>query len=235
VTNGAAIAALTEEMAAWIAKIRARAARSVEMAQQSMSTADRTNETIRSLAERVGKIGSVTGIISQIAAQTNLLALNATIESARAGKAGKGFAVVASEVKTLSSQTSKATEEIGKQIALIQDVARRLVEEIAGTGKNISDIATVADSIASSLEEQASATSKFTSNVSCASANAKSVAEALKTVEEAIRHTEETTDSVLHVSTELSEWSEQLNAVVDTLFRAASKHGAGFSEFIVLK
>jgi methyl-accepting chemotaxis protein len=107
VTNGAAIAALTEEMAAWIAKIRARAARSVEMAQQSMSTADRTNETIRSLAERVGKIGSVTGIISQIAAQTNLLALNATIESARAGKAGKGFAVVASEVKTLSSQTSK--------------------------------------------------------------------------------------------------------------------------------
>jgi methyl-accepting chemotaxis protein len=120
------------------------------MAQQSVSKADRTNETIRSLAEAVGKVGSVTGVISQIAAQTNLLALNATIESARAGDAGKGFAVVASEVKILSTQTSKATEEIAKQIALIQDVTRRSVEEIADTGKIIADIATIADSIASS-------------------------------------------------------------------------------------
>jgi len=235
VTNGVAMAAVTEEMAASIAEIHHQATRSAQMAQQSVSKADRTNETIRSLAEVVGKIGSVTGVISEIAAQTNLLALNATIEAARAGAAGKGFAVVASEVKVLSTQTSKATEEIGKQIALIQDVTRRSVEQIADTGKTIADIAAIAESITLSLDGQATATNEFTASVGRASANAKTVAEALKAVEEVVHRTRETTKSVLDFSKDLSERSGQLNTVVDTLFRAASGHGAEFKEFTVLK
>jgi methyl-accepting chemotaxis protein len=235
VTDGVAMAAVTGEMAASVAEIHHRATRSAEMAQQSVSKADRTNETIRSLAEVVGKIGSVTSVISKIAAQTNLLALNATIEAARAGNAGKGFAVVASEVKLLSTQTSKATEEIGKQIALIQDVTRRSVEEIADTGTTIAGIAAIADSIASSLDGQAAATNEFTASVGRASANGKTVAEALKTVEETIRRTQETTRSILYFSKDLSERSGQLNTVVDTLLRAASGHSAGFKEFTVLK
>jgi hypothetical protein len=63
--------------------------------------------------------------LNDIASQTNLLALNATIEAARAGEAGRGFAVVASEVKSLASQTAKATEEISEQIADMLKVADR--------------------------------------------------------------------------------------------------------------
>jgi methyl-accepting chemotaxis protein len=149
--------------------------------------------------------------------------------------AGSGFAVVASEVKTLANQTSKATEEIGKQIGLIQHATRRSVEEIADTGAIIADIAAIADSIVTSLDEQAAATNEFAASASRASAGAKTVAEALQTVEAAIRRTEETTKSVLEFSDDLYKRSAQLDTVVDTLFGAASAHGAALKEFVVLK
>ena len=72
-------------------------------------------------------------LIENIAGQTNLLALNATIEAARAGDAGKGFAVVASEVKSLATQTAKATEEIRAQISEIQGSTEQTVRRSAAS------------------------------------------------------------------------------------------------------
>ena len=66
------------------------------------------------------EIGNVILIIKEISSQTNLLSLNATIEAASAGEAGKGFAVVANEVKSLSKKTEESTQQITKQIKLIQ-------------------------------------------------------------------------------------------------------------------
>jgi methyl-accepting chemotaxis protein-like sensor len=116
------------------------------------------------LADSAEHIGEVVRLINDIAGQTNLLALNATIEAARAGEAGKGFAVVASEVKSLATQTAKATEEISAQIAAVQKVARDAMEAIKGIGKTIGEVSVVATSIASAVEEQGAATHEISRN-----------------------------------------------------------------------
>jgi methyl-accepting chemotaxis protein len=203
------------------------------MAHQSFSHAETTTATIRSLSQAVDKIGSVVGLISDIAAQTNLLALNATIEAARAGEAGRGFSVVASEVKSLATQTAKATEEIGQQIALIQEATRRAVEGIEGTGTTIAGIAGIAEEVANSVDQQAAATDGIAETANRAADNAKTVAEALKTVADAVRLTQTDAAAVLDLSRNLSGRTTDLEAGMNTLFTAAREAGA--KDFVALK
>ena len=96
-----------------------------------------TSAKITDLSAASSEIGSIVGTIDAIANQTNLLALNATIEAARAGEFGKGFAVVASEVKSLSQQTTKATEDIKHRIERLQVEMTRIVEAMSGGAKAV--------------------------------------------------------------------------------------------------
>src|SRR5205085_8295023 len=109
-----------EQLSNSIGEIGAQTARATDVTARAVEQATRSRETMSSLADSAVKVGQVIGLINDIASQTNLLALNATIEAARAGEAGKGFAIVASEVKSLATQTARATEEIGQQIGEIQ-------------------------------------------------------------------------------------------------------------------
>src|SRR5690606_357715 len=107
--NVDSVAAATEEMSASIAEINRQVHESTCIANEAVQQAEITDARIGELSKAAARIGNVVNLITSIAEQTNLLALNATIEAARAGESGKGFAVVAQEVKTLATQTGKAT------------------------------------------------------------------------------------------------------------------------------
>ncbi|MES1148109.1 MAG: methyl-accepting chemotaxis protein, partial [Bradyrhizobium guangdongense] len=128
------VASAAEELSASINDISQQAAHAAGIASRAVSQARDTDGTVQGLAKSASRIGEVVGLINTIAAQTNLLALNATIEAARAGEAGRGFAVVASEVKSLATQTAKATDEISEQIADIQKVAGEAITAIQAIG-----------------------------------------------------------------------------------------------------
>src|SRR5207237_5066654 len=133
----------------------------------------RTNQAVQGLAAAADKIGEVINLINNIASQTNLLALNATIEAARAGEAGRGFAVVASEVKTLASQTAKATEEIAAQIGAIQGSTADAVDAIRSIGEVMGDITRFTTTIAAAVEQQSASTQTIAKSVHEAANGAK--------------------------------------------------------------
>src|SRR5205807_9459701 len=143
----------TEELSSSIAEIGRQVVASAQIAGKAVDEAGATNATMQGLADNASRISVVVDLIQVIASQTNLLALNATIEAARAGEAGRGFAVVASEVKSLASQTAKATDEIRFQIASMQQVTTSAVGAIRNIGHIIGTINEVATSIAAAVEQ----------------------------------------------------------------------------------
>ncbi len=111
------------------------------------------SKDIRALGEQVQSIGSVMGVISDIADQTNLLALNAAIEAARAGDAGRGFAVVADEVRKLAEKTMSATTEVGSSITGIQRSTAANIEQFEKAVKIINDATELTNTSGVALEE----------------------------------------------------------------------------------
>ena len=117
------------------------------------------------LSEHAQAIESILGLIRDIAGQTNLLALNATIEAARAGDAGRGFAVVAQEVKSLASQTARATDDIAAKIAAIQAATRQTVEANGAIRDIVGEVQTSAERIRLTMETQAQTVTMITAAV----------------------------------------------------------------------
>src|SRR5712691_7321731 len=208
------VASAAEELSASINDISQQASHAAGIASRAVNQARETDGTVQGLAKSAGRIGEVVGLINTIAAQTNLLALNATIEAARAGEAGRGFAVVASEVKSLASQTAKATEEISEQIADIQKVAGEANDAIKGIGSIIGEVNEVATAIAAAVQQQAAATQEITRSTQHAAHGTKNVADNITGVKAGADAAAVAADDVKRASETLETQSQQLGSQV---------------------
>jgi len=214
-SNVQTVAAASEELGASISEISRQVSNAASIAGRAVDEAQQTDLTVQGLAEVVSGIRDVVKLISDIAGQTNLLALNATIEAARAGDSGRGFAVVASEVKSLATQTAKATGEISAQIEAVQNVTRATVEAMKRIGGTISEVSSVATSIASAVEEQGAATMEITRSTQQAAARTQEVSDHIAGVSEGAKITDDAAHGVKSAAEALNQQTERLRGQVD--------------------
>ena len=236
------MAASMEEMAVSIAHVSDSSTSAKDFAQDSLSSADQgklvidrtahemvemantvqgTSRSMETLSVRTEEIGSIVGVIKEIADQTNLLALNAAIEAARAGEQGRGFAVVADEVRKLAERTTTSTKQVADVISAIQNETRhavndmhRIVEQVTTNaesarqaGESIiqiregsSRVVAVSAEIDTALKEQSSASELISKKVeviaSMSEENTSAMSEARDASEEMKRLSSEMHDMV---------------------------------------
>jgi len=211
------VAAAAEQLSRAIGAVETRVESSNASGRQAVERVAVTSRTMASLDAAAQNIGEILAMVSDIAAQTNLLALNATIEAARAGEAGKGFAVVASEVKHLAEQTTRATDDIARQVETIQGVARDSVASVGDIRAAIDDLAAIAEAVQEAVREQADATSAIAAATRSAAAATTDSQGALGTVHERVAAVSAAATTVRDASAGIASQSVAMRDVIDAV------------------
>ena len=214
-SNMESVATATEELSTSVDEIGRRVRESNRIAEAAVLQAQQTDGRIGKLSRAAQEIGDVVKLITAIAEQTNLLALNATIEAARAGDAGRGFAVVASEVKSLASQTAKATDEISSHILGMQGATQESVAAIKEIGVTIAQISSIASSIAGAVEQQSAATQEIARNVQSVAQGTHEATANVMQVNRGATETGSASEEVLNSAKTLSAESTRLRQELD--------------------
>ncbi|MEO6218281.1 MAG: methyl-accepting chemotaxis protein, partial [Sphingomonas sp.] len=100
----------------------------------------------------------------------------------RAGDAGRGFAVVAQEVKSLASQTARATDDIAGKIAAIQSASRQTLDVNGSIRDIVGEVQVSAQRIREAMEAQALTVNMITAAVDETALTADSMSDTIASI-----------------------------------------------------
>jgi methyl-accepting chemotaxis protein len=225
--NMQTVATAATELSASAQEVGKAVNRSAEIAQHAVHKVAEASQVVRGLNGAAERIGSVVEMITAVAEKTNLLALNATIEAARAGEAGRGFAVVAQEVKSLASQTAKATSEISAHIIETQSTTKTAVDSIMQIGLIITEMSEITGHLAGAVHQQTAATNDIASHLDRAFAGVNEISGSVRDVTVTAGETETLAGTTKAASGVLSQQAECLTAEVNRFLAMLRRPGTG--------
>ena len=215
-SNAQVVASASQELSSSFQELGRQIQGTSETVNNVTNQAAATNATLNKLHEGANQIGTIIGMIDDIAEQTNLLALNATIEAARAGEAGKGFAVVASEVKSLANQTVNATMDITKHVADMQNMTKETVEAIEYLFNSLTEVNELTNEMSHSISEQDAATEEINKNIQETAVGIQGITNNIQTVSDAAKNSQSAAGDLSSIVQELDMQSSNLEKTLQS-------------------
>ncbi|MGF1758822.1 methyl-accepting chemotaxis protein [Photobacterium sagamiensis] len=169
------------------------------------------SESIVTMSKDTAQIGSVLGVIGDIAEQTNLLALNAAIEAARAGEQGRGFAVVADEVRTLAARTQQSTTEINEMLAKLRSGTSTVVSAMETTKASCQHTAENTARVMDSLESMTESVVEINDLTAQTAASAEQQSSVTEEIHRNMTAIQEMINNINHNGQETVNSTHQLN------------------------